>query len=78
MCEASGRGGGYLYLDELSMHKLRGYSIRGGSPRGGHESHLISTMYIYGGSGGDVRVVGNGDVVEDVDRQVSSRTMDGD
>ena len=27
---------------------------------------------------GDVWVVGNGDVVEDVDRQVSSRTMDGD
>ena len=29
-------------------------------------------------SRGDVWVVGNGDVVEDVDRQVSSRTMDGD
>ena len=32
------------------MHKLRGDSTRGGSPRSGHESHLISTMYIYGGS----------------------------
>ena len=29
-------------------------------------------------SKGDVWVVGNGDVVEDVDRQVLSRTMDGD
>ena len=32
------------------MHKLRGDSTRGGSPRSGHESHLISTMYIYSGS----------------------------
>ena len=45
-----GGGGGYLCLDELSMHKLRGDSTRGGSLRGGHESHLISTMYICGGS----------------------------
>ena len=45
-----GGGGGYLCRDELGMHKLRGDSTRGGSPRSGHESHLISTMYIYGGS----------------------------
>ena len=31
-------GGGYLCLDELSMHALRGDSTRGGSPRSGHES----------------------------------------
>ena len=45
-----GGGGGYLCRDELGMHKLRGDSTRGGSPRSGHESHLISTMYICGGS----------------------------
>ena len=33
-----GGGGGYLCLDELSMHALRGDSTRGGSPRSGHES----------------------------------------
>ena len=38
-------GCGYLCLDELGMHKLRGDSTRGGSPRSGHEPHLISTMY---------------------------------
>ena len=38
--------GGYLCLDELVMHKLRGDSTRGGSPKSGHESHLISSMYI--------------------------------
>ena len=43
-----GGGGGYLCLDELGMHALRGDSTRGGSS--GHESHLISTMYNYGGS----------------------------
>ena len=37
-------------MDELGMYKLRGDNTRGGSPRSGHESHLISTMYIYGGS----------------------------
>ena len=45
-------GNGYLCLDELGMHKLRRDSTRGGSPRGEHESHLISTTYIYGGSAG--------------------------
>ena len=29
------------------MHKLKGDSTRGGLPKGGHESHLISTTYIY-------------------------------
>ena len=43
-------GSGYLCLDELGMHKLRRDSTRGGSPRGEHESHLISTTYIYGGN----------------------------
>ena len=45
-----GGGGGYLCLDELGLHKLRGDNTRGGSPKGGHESHLSSTMYICGGS----------------------------
>ena len=45
-----GGGGGYLCLDELGMHALRGDSTRGGSPRNGHESHVISTMYNCGGS----------------------------
>ena len=40
-----GGGGGYLCPDELGMHKLKGDSTRGGSPRSRHESHLISTMY---------------------------------
>ena len=40
-------GGGYPCLDELGLHKLRGDSTRGG-----HESHLIPTMYICGGSAG--------------------------
>ena len=39
-----------LCLDELGLHKLRGDNTRGRSPKGGHESHLISTMYICGGS----------------------------
>ena len=43
-------GGGYLCLDELGMHALRGDSTRGGSPKSGHESHLISTMYNCRGS----------------------------
>ena len=43
-------GGGYLCLDELGMHVLRGDSTRGGLPRSGHESHVISTMYNCGGS----------------------------
>ena len=45
--------------------------LRGDSTRGGHESHLIFTMYICGGHANgrwrDIWVVGNGDVVEDVD-----------
>ena len=45
-------GGGYLCLDELGMHKLKGDSTKGGSPRSGHESHLISTMYNCGVSAG--------------------------
>ena len=44
--------GGYLCLDELGMHKLKGDSTRGGLPKGGHESHLISTTYICGVSAG--------------------------
>ena len=32
------------------MHALRGDSTRGGSPKSGHESHLISTMYNCKGS----------------------------
>ena len=47
-----GGGGGYLCLDELGMHKLRGDSTKGESPRGGHEPYLISTTYICGGSAG--------------------------
>ena len=43
-------GGGHLCRDELGMHKLRGDSTRCGSPRSGHESHLISTMYIHEGN----------------------------
>ena len=35
-------GGWALCRDELGTHKLRGDSTRSG-----HESHLISTMYIY-------------------------------
>ena len=35
------RGGGYLWRDELGMHALRGDSTKGGSPRSGHESHVI-------------------------------------
>ena len=57
---SSGRGGGG--------------STKGGLPRNGHESHLISTSVgvvpLVGG--GDVRVVGKGDVVEDVGGQLSS------
>ena len=68
----------YLCLDELSMHKLKGSSIRGGSPKNGHESHLISTMYISKGSANGQWGRRMGDVVEDVGGQVSSRTMDGD
>ena len=34
------------------MHKLRGDGNRGGSPRSGHEPHLISTMYNCGGRAG--------------------------
>ena len=34
------------------MHKLKGDNTRGGSPRGGHEFHLISTTYICSGSTG--------------------------
>ena len=60
------------------MHKIRGSSIRGGSPRNGHESHLISTMYISKGSASGQRGRRMGDVVEDVSGQVSLRTMDGD
>ena len=45
-------GGGYLCLDELGMHKLRRDSTRGGSPRSGHEPHLISTIYNCGGRAG--------------------------
>ena len=60
------------------MHKIRGSSIRGGSPRNGHESHLISTMYISKGSASGQRGRRMGDVVEDVGGQVSLRTMDGD
>ena len=43
-------GGRYLCLDELGMYALRGDNTRGGSPRSGHESHLISTMYNCGDS----------------------------
>ena len=41
-----------MCLDELGMHKLKGDSTKGGSPRGGHESHLISIIYICGGNAG--------------------------
>ena len=66
------------------MHKLREDSTRGGSPRSRHESHLISSLPCTSAeavpivSGGDVRVVGNGDmgglvpsVLMDGDRNVS-------
>ena len=81
MYEASGGGGGYLCRDELGMNKLRGDNTRSGSPKSGHESHLISTMYICGGSASSQwgrRTVGNGDVVGDVGGQVPSVLMDGD
>ena len=32
MCEGSGGGGGYLCLDELSMHALKGTTPRVGCP----------------------------------------------
>ena len=64
------------------MHKLKGDSTRGGSPRSGHESHLISTMYncrvSVGSQWGDIRVVGNGDVLGDVGGQVPSLLLDRD
>ena len=66
-----GGGGGYLCLDELGMHKLKGDNSRGGSPRGGQNfiSSLprTSVVAVRVVGGGDVRVVGNKDVVEDVD-----------
>ena len=59
------------------MHKLKGDNTRGGSPRGGQNfiSSLprTSVVAVRVVGGGDVRVVGNKDVVEDVngDRDVS-------
>ena len=76
-----GGGGGYLCLDELGLHKLRGTTLGVGRPKVG--MNLISALpctfvgVVSIVSGGDVRVVGNEDVVGDVGRQVSS-FMDGD
>ena len=75
-------GVGYLRLDELGMHKLRGDSNRGGSPRSGHEPHLISTMYNCRSRAGSQwgRRTGGGqrNILGDVGGQVPSLLMDGD
>ena len=77
MCEASGEGVGISFWMNSVCTNLGGIAL-------GVGMNLISSLpCISAGavlvvSKGDVWVVGNGDVVEDVDRQVSSRTMDGD
>ena len=77
MCEASGEGVGISFWMNSVCTNLGGIAL-------GVGMNLISSLpctsarVVLVVNGGDILLVGNGDVVEDVGRQVSSQTMDGD
>ena len=82
MCEASGRGVGIYVRMNLVCTNSGGTTPGVGHPGMGMNLILslpcTSTRAVPIVIGGDVRVVGNGDVVGDLGGQVPSVLMDGD